>query len=191
MGKPGATRVLGRSGWHGFGRELSLACPHGRLRHSRFVHTESASGGQRSRGRLDVAWRVPTSPRNEGDLYDAPSQRESAYRPILWEGAKGRRAYSQLSQREGSDPIADGPCGLPGSIRLDVFPRRFGEVRSFRVDCSAMSDDLREVTLLESQAERLEKLEDLIGGLIGERRGEGKAQGRLLIHRLNSVGLRL
>jgi hypothetical protein len=30
-----------------------------------------------------------------------------------------------------------------------------------------MSPDLREVAFLESQAERLEKLEDLTGGLIG------------------------
>jgi hypothetical protein len=37
-----------------------------------------------------------------------------------------------------------------------------------------MSPDLREVAFLECQAQRLEELEDLIGGLIGQIRGKGQ-----------------
>jgi hypothetical protein len=35
------------------------------------------------------------------------------------------------------------------------------------MDCPLMSPDLREVAFLEGQAQRLEELEDLIGGLVG------------------------
>jgi len=38
-----------------------------------------------------------------------------------------------------------------------------------------MAPDLREVAFLEGQAQRFEELEDLIGGLVGQIRGEGKA----------------
>jgi hypothetical protein len=37
-----------------------------------------------------------------------------------------------------------------------------------------MSPDLREVAFLEGQAQRLEELQDLIGGLIGQIWGKGK-----------------
>ena len=56
--------------------QLSLACPHGRLRHPRFIHTESASRGQRS-SVLMAACRCS-------------SDSGGVYRPILQMTGEGR-----------------------------------------------------------------------------------------------------
>jgi hypothetical protein len=44
---------------------------------------------------------------------------------------------------------------------------------------------------LEGEAQRLQKLGNLIGGLIGKIRGEGKVEGRWLVHSLHSIFIRL
>jgi len=53
-----------------------------------------------------------------------------------------------------------------------------------------MACDLSEVVFLEGEAQRLQKLGYLIGGLIGKIRGEGKVEGGSLVHRLGSLFLR-
>ena len=53
-----------------------------------------------------------------------------------------------------------------------------------------MASDLSEVVFLEGEAQRLQKLGYLLGGLIGKIRGEGKVEGWSLVHRLGSMFFR-
>ena len=68
-----------------------------------------------------------------------------------------------------------------------AFPWRFSQFASFGMDRLVVTSDLGEVTLVEGQAERLEKLGDLISGLVAKVRGEGKAEGWWFVHGLFSL----
>ncbi len=65
-----------------------------------------------------------------------------------------------------------------------------GQLTSFGTDRPPMASYLSEVVLLEGEAQRIQKLRNLISGLIGEIRGEGKIEGRSLVHRLFSLFIR-
>jgi hypothetical protein len=51
-------------------------------------------------------------------------------------------------------------------LKRILFPRRVEELTSFGVDRAPMASDVCKIVLLEGQAQRLEKLGNLIGGLI-------------------------
>ncbi len=88
------------------------------------------------------------------------------------------------------NPLGEGLPQLKGSLIIVVFPRRIDKIDSPGMNRLQMSPDLPEVTFLEDQAQRRQKLGDLIGCLIGEIRGKGEAEWRLLIHCPNSLFLR-
>jgi len=62
-------------------------------------------------------------------------------------------------------------------LKWIFFPWLVEEFASFGVDRPEMACDLSEVVFLEGEAQRLQKLGYLIGGLIGKIRGEGKVEG--------------
>ena len=59
---------------------------------------------------------------------------------------------------------------------------RIDEIVSLGTNRLQMSPDLVEVMLFEGQAECLQKLSDLISGLVGQIRGKDEAERWLLIH---------
>ncbi len=63
-------------------------------------------------------------------------------------------------------------------LKWIFFPRLIDEFASSGVDRPVVTLDLGEVTFIKGQAQRLQKLGNLVGGLIGKIRGEGKAEGR-------------
>ena len=79
-----------------------------------------------------------------------------------------------------------------GFIGLEwiVFPRRIDKLTAFGIDRPPMASDLSEVMFFEGEAQRLQKLSNLIGGLIGKIRGEGKVKERWLVHGLHSMFIR-
>jgi hypothetical protein len=78
-----------------------------------------------------------------------------------------------------------------GVLLIIVFPRWITQFTAFGVDRLAMASDLCEVVRLEGQAQCLQKPGNLLGGLVGEIRGEGKVEWWSLGHRLSSMLLGL
>ena len=101
--------------------------------------------------------------------------------------------WGGLSQQELSDTGENEICDLREMVhplKWIFFPRLIDEFASSGVDRPVVTLDLGEVTFIEGQAQRLEKLGNLVGGLIGKVRGKGKAEGRLFAHGLFSMFFR-
>ena len=75
-------------------------------------------------------------------------------------------------------------------LKWIFFPRRIDKLTAFGIDRLPMASDLSEVMFLEGEAQRLQKLSNLVGGLIRKIRGEGKVEERWLVHGLHSMVFR-